>query len=716
MSYIINNTDAYINSKLTELGRQKLAQGTLNFSFWAIGDSEINYDREAILDANPTDATLSAQTRVLRPKDRQPNIKSWIVTGTTATTTTVNPMQPMTPANIKTLKVIVNNEATERGFFSGDSGTGYTTLTGSPYNIDTGFINDDAISGGTTLVIGSGTTRSAGDNILLKLSNSTLGGLAINSNTEPVPHLWYKIQSTSGDSITVDRALPNLAGTGGTAIQFIIYTGGEVHDTIGDISTTSYWDSGTLSFDSACDISCADVPVWNMNNVWCEDLAGITASTYEGHEYFGSYQFLGQKHPFFEYPCSQLEELDESIKYEGLSALDGVNKSIAIIHYTNNTISNFYGEFFHIDNANNKTVKLHLPDLMYHRKYFSGGTGTTMGMSFLASGDTKYIGTSNMEYIDLIEDVSFLAAGQSPVTVGKVFPQLKLVVIDDEEIVAALSYKSNRNWTLPPLAATLANPSCGTSTGLLVQNETMYVTYALENNTGTGLTSSLACQKYAKITNQTSVAKDVEFRIDGTGLFPYMRKIEDGGYDGRGFYGYDLKVLYQVVQNEDDRPDPTAWKVYDYTSTGLTGGMTGETINPAQLENQSPSTNGFVIDMVKDSGTTTYDITQSLSMAPVMDPTVLQFGDERFFYGNLETFIGATIYKTIFGISVSANQFIATTNETRSKDPSTNPPDIRISEVGIYDNNNDLVVIGKLSKPIKLEAGNTVMIELSMDF
>jgi len=134
------------------------------------------------------------------------------------------------------------------------------------------------------------------------------------------------------------------------------------------------------------------------------------------------------------------------------------------------------------------------------------------------------------------------------------------------------------------------------------------------------------------------------------------------------------------------------------------------------LESQSPVTNGFVIDMIKDSGTTIYDITQSLSMAPVTTPNILQFGDERFFYGNLETYIGATIFKTIFDIRINSGQFVATTNETRSTDPSTNPPDIRVSEVGIYDSDNDLVVIGKLSKPIKLEAGSTVMIELSMDF
>ena len=709
MSYIINNTDAYVNSKLTELGRQKLAQGTLNFSFWAIGDSEINYDREAILDANPSDATLSAMTRILRPKDRQPDIKSWVMTGGT------NPFQVMTPANIKTLKIVVNNEAKERGFFSGDSTTGYITIDNSPYTLNSGFITDDVISGGTDLVLNSTTNFNVGDNILLKLSNNVLGGIAPNTNVEPIPHLWYKIQGINGNQITVDRELPNLNGSGTTAIQYLIYTGGEVYDTIGSSDTTSYWDSGTLSFDSACDISCSDVPVWNMNNVWCEDLAGITASTYEGHEYFGSYPYLGEKNPYFEYKCSSLVNPDISLKCEGLSEMDTVNKSIAIIHYTNNTISNFYGEFFHIDNSSGKTLKIHLPDLMYHNRYFSGGTGDKMGMTFISDDTVQTIGTSNLEYVNLIEDPTLISAGATPLIVGKVFPQLKVVVFDDEEIVAALSYKSNRNWTLPKLSATLANPTGGTSTGILNQNETMYLTYILDNEIGTGLTTSLGCQKYAKITNQTSLAKDVNFTLDNTGLLPYMRKIENIGYDGRGFYAHGFKVLYQIVQNEDDRPDPSAWKVYDYTSTNLTTNI-GETIDPTMLEIQNPTINDFVIDMVRDSGTTSFDITQILNMPPVMSPEILQFGDERFFYGNIETFIGATIFKTVFDIRINASQFTTTTNETRSNDPSTNPPVIRVSEIGIYDSDNDLVVISKLSQPVKLIAGNTIMIEISMDF
>ena len=113
------------------------------------------------------------------------------------------------------------------------------------------------------------------------------------------------------------------------------------------------------------------------------------------------------------------------------------------------------------------------------------------------------------------------------------------------------------------------------------------------------------------------------------------------------------------------------------------------------------------------SGTTSL---QGLNMAANNSPSSLQFGDERFFYGNLTTFIGATIYKTMFDLNVATSTFNATTNPTRSQDPSTNPPNIKVSEVGIYDSANNLVCIGKLSTPVALEAGNTIMIELSMDF
>jgi len=115
------------------------------------------------------------------------------------------------------------------------------------------------------------------------------------------------------------------------------------------------------------------------------------------------------------------------------------------------------------------------------------------------------------------------------------------------------------------------------------------------------------------------------------------------------------------------------------------------------------------------SASTVFSIMTSLNMMTNASTTNLQFGDERFFYGNLETYIGATIYKTVFNLNISADDFKRTANPTRANS-NANTPDIRITEVGIYDNTGALVMIGKLAKPVKLSSGNTIMIELAMDF
>ncbi len=720
MSYLINNTDAFVNIKLTQAGREKLAQGQLNFTSWGVGDSEINYDREEIHYNNPTDIRLSGTSKILRPVDNQPDIKTFV----TATSNSNANLNPLNSSQITTIKAIVNNQATERGFFSGD-GTTYITYTGDTYIQSQGTVIGSSISGGTSLVIGTGYTYNSGDFILLKLGNDTIGSLTDNQNTIPVPQLWYKINSITtttnlNDTIIVDRDLPSNIATTATT-QWIIYTSDEIYGGFGFQETTPYWNTNTLAFAGCCDISCGDVPVWNMNNVWCENMVGmsgtgvnnIPATPYQSFEKFGSNSYLGQKYPYFDYSCNEGVITDIDIcGVPGESSLDGTKKSISIIHYTNNTISNFYGEYFFIDGDNNKEVRLTLPDLMYHRRNYSTETGTTMGMDFIATGTTKLIGTTDIQYVDLIEDPTMVSNGAN--VVGKVFPQLKTVVFDDDEIVAAMSYKSNRNWTLPPLSANMVSSSSGATGGILDVTKTMFLTYSFENSTGTGLTTTLPGQYYTKITNNTSNTKDVQFKIGDIDLLPYMRKEEKVTYDGMGFSAREFKLLYQIVDDADDRPLPNAWKEYDYTSTAITS-VSGETIDPLLLESQNPLSTGFLIDGNVNNTSTTFSIMSSLNMMNNTNNTGLQFGDERFFYGNLETYIGATIYKTVFNLNISADDFKSSSNPTRLNSNS-NPPDIRISEVGIYDASGVLVMIGKLSAPVKLSSGNTVMVELAMDF
>lgn len=711
MSYIIPSTNPFVSIKLTEKGRQQLALGQLNFSYWGIGDSEVNYNREEIVDANQNDVTLSGNSRIMRPFDKQPNIKYFI----TPSNASFN-LQSINAGNMNVIKATVNNEALERGFFS-HSGTSFTTdldTTLTPYNQP---ILNNGLSGTSYLSLSSVTNVQVGDIILLKLTNNKLGNLVNDDTEKAVPNLWYKIQGITGTTLELDRNLPNFSASTAYS-QTIIYKGGEVYDSIATGNTTAYWDSGTLSFNSSVNVTCHDVPVWNMNNVWCENLAGMSANTlYEDYTKFGSYGFLGTKNPYLEYLCeSSGTSTNLNCNGIGLSYLDEVSKSISIIHYTNNAISNLYGEFLYVDATNDKIVKVHVPNLMYHRCGYSTNSGTTMGMSFIASGATQLLGNSDIEYIDLIEDPELISSANSvTLVVGRVFPQLKTIVFHDDEIVAAMSYKSNRNWTLPYLAANIQAPSGGTSTGILEPNKTIYLTYNLELSGITGLTSSLPCQNYVKVTNNSNGAKDITFRINETDLLPFMRKIENIGYDGYGFFANKFKLLYQIVDDETIRPDAGNWKVYDFTNTVLTTN-TNETIDPIMLENQSPLVTGFVLDKIKDLSASTFNLVPLLNMAPTTKPENLQFGDERFFYGNLETYIGATIFKTIFDIRVNASQFNATTNPTRSKDNSSNPPTIRVTEVGIYDNNQNLVCIGKLSKPVKLTSGNTIMFELSLDF
>ena len=88
----------------------------------------------------------------------------------------------------------------------------------------------------------------------------------------------------------------------------------------------------------------------------------------------------------------------------------------------------------------------------------------------------------------------------------------------------------------------------------------------------------------------------------------------------------------------------------------------------------------------------------------------MNFGDERLFYGNLRTHIGATIYKTLFSLNIDGAEFGNSSNVTYEEG------DRYVSEVGILDSKNNLVMVGKLSRPIRIANATTATIEVTMDF
>ena len=94
---------------------------------------------------------------------------------------------------------------------------------------------------------------------------------------------------------------------------------------------------------------------------------------------------------------------------------------------------------------------------------------------------------------------------ETPLAVGRVFPNLKIVVVDNEELLAAMSYKSNRNYTLPDLSANLTTPVAGECNGVVKPGESIYLTYTLKLTGTTGFTPTLPCQRYTVIDNTLSL-------------------------------------------------------------------------------------------------------------------------------------------------------------------------------------------------------------------
>jgi hypothetical protein len=281
-----------------------------------------------------------------------------------------------------------------------------------------------------------------------------------------------------------------------------------------------------------------------------------------------------------------------------------------------------------------------------------------------------------------------------PNRVGKVFPDLKIVVFDDDEIVAALNYKSNRTWTLPaPKVGTIIPGACngvlGDVDGLVSANtQSVFVTYRFNH---TGVTNSLHCNYYTRLDPKliTTEQKTYDLFLKFKNEFSFLNS--NTLTTPSGYTANEMKVLMQVVSSATTRPDPTLWKEIDVTnqlsSTAIGGkltmsGLTGTTIQVTKNMYTSAST---------------YNLTNYLDL-PSLNQTglTLNFGGEYFFFGNIKTDIQATIYVMNFLCNIGQNQFLTSSNPTwdNTKSP-------YITEVGLYNADKELMVISKIQSPQK---------------
>ena len=418
MAFIEKKNPVVMNIKLTSKGRELLSQGKLDFKYYAIGDSEVDYRFNA--EINDIDSQYTAfDSSILRAADKNPKLISFLPRNVSG-----DPYNELT--SVPSTAYSVENQVESLGFFSNNN-TEYIIDSNHVKQPDA-MIDVSTVAGGMGLTLlkaptygTSGEEPAIGDLLFVKWTHGlSTTGHTVNKNN-PTPHLFYRITDIISGSlgagsviVSVDKNVPdfsNLSLSGIYAGAMILYN--EISfsgDTILNMSPTDYLDESVINFLQNSQCPTIVFPYWNMSIIYTEEIAGVQAGNVK-YTQFKSRTFGG----FVSYIQNQAP----------------VYKKLGVIHYTNNSPANVYGEGF-LQN----TPTLDIPTIMWHKS-----STKTLGTTLSAIGSQQLLTGLDIFYYDLADSTGFI--------VGKMFPDLKIFVIEDQELLFAMSYKSNRSWTIP---------------------------------------------------------------------------------------------------------------------------------------------------------------------------------------------------------------------------------------------------------------------------
>jgi hypothetical protein len=724
MSYIIKNTAALINTLMTDAARKKISQGKFDIAFFQVGDSEVCYDCVSnmdMVDYNVLMPQYNAQNLSPVPQKNRMHVKYPLFIDSTSGSTFGVPFD-------NSYIDSVYNSAAPRGFFTGSTGSSisFSAFTSSAYTINPNFvIQNSGITSGNVITLSATTIDpSVSGTVTPGMFLTLFSTDSLQPLSASTPMFTYLVVAVTGDSSTattidiqVDRNLPNFASIGLSGLSSTMFYPSGMTVMYDTFTPQPFWANDVFNFETNCDVSQRNVYIWNMNIPWTESPAGLFSNTYQDYNKFKSTGYTNTKE-YLGYN-SQKGQLDTDSVYYYNSFLEKITvtpeeqKAIAIIHYTNQSIDNFYGEKFAMEdydptNPGNtgqaRNFKLSIPWLMWHKN-----PNATIGEVFYT--DPSGFTTQNLfqvHYMKSKKDLNFNAPGLRyyhlwdthantngvPNRVGKVFPDLKMIVFDDDEIIASLNYKSNRSWTLPAPKLGLVTPNTfsgvlGGTAGLLTgDTETLFLTYLFEN---TGFTNSLHCNYYSTITgnNQSLLpgASDILVRFGNE--FPFLQ--ENLATIPSGFTANNIKILAQKVPSGTTRPSSTLWREINVYSQ-----ISATTVN--NYLTQTGMT-GTTIQITKNMYDTApiYDLNNYIQLPQIgQTGLTLNFGGEYYFFGNIETDIQATIYVMNFLCNLGQTQFFDSSNPTWN---GSTPP--YITEVALYNANKELMVISKIQSPEK---------------
>jgi hypothetical protein len=673
MSFLVQEPTTFVNIKLTDTGRRLLSLGQLTYKKAVFSDREIDYS----IDRSGQYSILL--NRVMAPKDDQPRLPPFHFDGT-----------PATPLLSQLLGGVHSVTATcqSMGFYSGG-----TSVTGDTIPS----VNDYVISGTQRLGLGNtnagnfdGTNVAAitsssyspgpGNLAFVVFSNPSGGGDAAITSDAPFVALWYRITGSTS-SVTADRNFPDFSTAGSSeSSRMHHYPWNGIME---------YYGSG----------SSMDTKVWNLNIVRSSSEIG-TALGDSGYTTYGSTDYNGQKH---------------------FLGFDDHYRQIGFLHYTNEYTGNTYGE-----QLVPGSVEVDMPHLLWHRNAAVAGEGEHAGQRFTDNNSPVFYDPIAGTTYTLLMD-----APQSGFTVGRVYPNLKLIAITDPELLTALSYKSNRNWTLPPLNLNYrSTPRAGLTindvSGCLVDGKTYYVTYlpAMDNqwaaNTSFGYQPALHCgyiQKISGYTDSDGYSPYLSARFSAP-AFPYLRS--DVGmttYSGTGWNANSMAILIKEIDTDADlgvdHVGSDGWKLIGTGGGYYVGGEDGgNTINPSYA-----LLNEFIVDQSDVDSATTYTLdtafTERIDYQASGNTLDMTFGNEAFFYGNVKASLMRTTYTTVITLQAQNSEFNSSLNPTFYTGVDTNT---YFTEIGILDDDDRLVAVGKLTKPTLKNDTLYLIIQLHLDF
>lgn len=696
MSFLNSNNAEFLSARITQKGRRAIAKGNFKIEYFQIGDSEFDY------------STAITKQKVFSPFDKEGGVKYPYKLDTSDTVTTYG-----TPISNYTEPVPLRNMVNPAGFVSYSNAP---TIECSTQKVP--FTH---ISGTTSLVVTNGNTYQTTE--FITVSFKPFSG-STNLITGKTNSLVYKVLSISGNTLTLDRSLPMLSGLTGNV---------EV------VCNKCYPEL----------VNNTQLDPWTMNIVWDEPIIGATAddsfiSGYTSNIHQSTKEFLG-----YNTTSGQTFVTAQGLSSTGFTitgtsfansmstgSTDGDDiimvrpeeqRTIAVIHYSElGDIDNDPERFFKYDDyissltTTGSTVtddgtsdldyfEVYIPFILYHR------TPNTIGAKF-SMDTTPYYIKSNITTTKQALEYRYLL-DENGYKVGKVFVNNKIVVFDDQELVAVLDYRSNRKYTLPsprvyatPTDSTAANSMLTGTTG-----QTVWFTYMLEYTGDTRL-NSLPCNYFNSVRLgsatdgcTSSTPSNISFKFGDTSV-PELSFLKTNTSNlNEGFVANKFTALVQIVNSATGTPISSEWRKIDLTSqVGGDGsslinvsGFTGKTFTINKTQYDNALSNKFDLETHLNGVQTNY-------LGTTGTTNNAQFGDTQPFPGSIKLVRATDIEEMNYLINLPASSFVTTQNPTYVSG------DKYITDVALLNGNKEPLVIAKTPTPIKRTGTQVFGIKLDL--